>query len=82
MAGFRVSSGGLDKNINRSNPKEAAYEALKQWGICGKCKLGLVTQVYEGEDEPSWFLTAPLLDKLRLSYTVVGRDVVLTNCEG
>lgn len=82
MAGFRVLSGRLQKDINRTTAKEAAIEALKQWGICGKCNLGLVTQVYEDDDEPSWFLTALLLDKLNLSYTVVDHDIVLNDCGG
>ena len=82
MAAFRVSSGGLDKNITTQISHElAAIEALTQWVICTTCTLGEVLSVIDSDDEEVWFHTETLLVSMGVDYKVNKKRIFLNVVE-
>ena len=77
MAAFRVSSGGLDKNVWHDTHESAAIEALTQWVICTDCVLGKVIFVKDSDDYERFFETETLLVGMGVGYRMIGEFKIM-----
>jgi hypothetical protein len=77
MAVFRVSSGGLDKNITHNTHELAAVEALAQWVICTTCALGEVLSVVDSDNYEVWFHTETLLVGMGVEFRMIDKNRII-----